>query len=145
MQEYRSGHNEAVLKTVCPKGTGVRIPLPAPIKMVYSLRVDLFLLPQSEGTKPRSRSETGASHTAGTEQTSRHRVFAVSASRGDGFTFERMPSESLLTSGGAKNLRQRRIPLLNNLNHISLTILRRYSIIYPNTNRDTDYLKRRKI
>ena len=29
-QEYRSGHNEAVLKTVCPKGTGVRIPLPAP-------------------------------------------------------------------------------------------------------------------
>ena len=27
---YRSGHNEAVLKTVCPKGTGVRIPLPAP-------------------------------------------------------------------------------------------------------------------
>ena len=30
MQEYRSGHNEAVLKTVCPKGTGVRIPLPAP-------------------------------------------------------------------------------------------------------------------
>ena len=33
MQEYRSGHNEAVLKTVCPKGTGVRIPLPAPIKI----------------------------------------------------------------------------------------------------------------
>ena len=32
MQEYRSGHNEAVLKTVCPKGTGVRIPLPAPNK-----------------------------------------------------------------------------------------------------------------
>ena len=31
-QEYRSGHNEAVLKTVCPKGTGVRIPLPAPNK-----------------------------------------------------------------------------------------------------------------
>ena len=31
-QEYRRGHNEAVLKTVCPKGTGVRIPLPAPNK-----------------------------------------------------------------------------------------------------------------
>ena len=29
-QEYRSGHNEAVLKTVRPKATGVRIPLPAP-------------------------------------------------------------------------------------------------------------------
>ena len=68
MQEYRSGHNEAVLKTVCPKGTGVRIPLPAPIKMVYSLRVDLFLLAQSEGTDSRSQSETGSSHTAGTKQ-----------------------------------------------------------------------------
>ena len=29
-QEYRSGHNEAVLKTVCLTGTGVRIPQPAP-------------------------------------------------------------------------------------------------------------------
>ena len=76
-QEYRSGHNEAVLKTVRPKATGVRIPLPAPIKMVYSLRVDLFLLPQSEGTNPKG------SHTAGTEQTSRNRLTAVSASRGD--------------------------------------------------------------
>ena len=28
-----------------------------------------------------------------------------------GFAFERKPSGSLLTSGGAKNLRQRRIPL----------------------------------
>ena len=37
MQEYRSGHNEAVLKTVCPKGTGVRIPLPAP--KIRTLRV----------------------------------------------------------------------------------------------------------
>ena len=82
-QEYRSGHNEAVLKTVRPKATGVRIPLPAPIKMVYSLWVDLFLLPQSEGTNSLSQSETGSSHTAGTEYTSRHRVFAVSASRGD--------------------------------------------------------------
>ena len=27
---YRSGHNEAVLKTVCPKGTRVRIPFPPP-------------------------------------------------------------------------------------------------------------------
>ena len=76
-QEYRSGHNEAVLKTVCPKGTGVRIPLPAPIKMVYSLRVDLFLLPQSEGTNPKG------SHTAAAEYITRSIVFAVSASRGD--------------------------------------------------------------
>ena len=83
MQEYRSGHNEAVLKTVCPKGTGVRIPLPAPIKMVYSLWVDLFLLPQSEGTNSRSQRETGSSHTAGTEHTTRSRLTAVSASRGD--------------------------------------------------------------
>jgi len=70
-----TGHVE--LKTVCPKGTGVRIPLPAPIKMVYSLRVDLFLLPQSEGTNPKG------SHTAGTQHTTRNRLFAVSASRGD--------------------------------------------------------------
>ena len=58
MQEYRSGHNEAVLKTVCPKGTGVRIPLPAPIKMVYSLRVDLFLLPQSEALESALRANS---------------------------------------------------------------------------------------
>ena len=32
MELYRSGHNEAVLKTVCPKGTWVRIP-PAPPKL----------------------------------------------------------------------------------------------------------------
>ena len=31
-QAYRSGHNEAVLKTVCLTGTGVRIPQPAPKK-----------------------------------------------------------------------------------------------------------------
>ena len=30
-QAYRSGHNEAVLKTVCLTGTGVRIPQPAPL------------------------------------------------------------------------------------------------------------------
>ena len=29
-EEYRSGHNEAVLKTVCPKGTRVRIPSSPP-------------------------------------------------------------------------------------------------------------------
>ena len=33
MELYRSGHNEAVLKTVCPKGTWVRIP-PAPPKLM---------------------------------------------------------------------------------------------------------------
>ena len=89
MQAYRSGHNEAVLKTVCLTGTGVRIPQPAPIKMVYSLWVDLFLLPQSEALESALRAN----------------------SRGEGFAFERKPSGSLLTSGGAKNLRQRRIPL----------------------------------
>ena len=34
-QGYRSGHNEAVLKTVWPKATRVRIPPPAPIKIQY--------------------------------------------------------------------------------------------------------------
>ena len=29
-ERYRSGHNEAVLKTVCPKGTRVRIPSSPP-------------------------------------------------------------------------------------------------------------------
>ena len=42
MQEYRSGHNEAVLKTVCPKGTGVRIPLPAPKNKDTPLGCPLF-------------------------------------------------------------------------------------------------------
>ena len=35
------------------------------------------------GTKPRSRSGTRASHTAGTEQSASRRVSAVSASRGE--------------------------------------------------------------
>ena len=61
-----SGSIRKVLKTVCPKGTGVRIPLPAPIKMVYSLRVDLFLLPQSEALESALRAN----------------------SRGEGFAFE---------------------------------------------------------
>ena len=65
-QAYRSGHNEAVLKTVCLTGTGVRIPQPAPTKMVYSLRVDLFLLPQSEALESALRANT----------------------RGEGFAFE---------------------------------------------------------
>ena len=43
-QEYRSGHNEAVLKTVCPKGTGVRIPLPAPKNTNFSVGVFLFFI-----------------------------------------------------------------------------------------------------
>ena len=42
-----------------------------------------IFISQSEGTNTRSQSETGSSHTAGTEQTSRHKVSAVSASRGD--------------------------------------------------------------
>ena len=42
-----------------------------------------IFISQSEGTNSRSRSETGSSHTAGTEQISRHKAFAVSASRGD--------------------------------------------------------------
>ena len=47
-----------------------------------SWMVFIFIL-QSEGTNSRSRSETGSSHTAGTEHTTRNRLFAVSASRGD--------------------------------------------------------------
>ena len=43
MQEYRSGHNEAVLKTVRPKATGVRIPLPAPKQKGHQFGV-LFVL-----------------------------------------------------------------------------------------------------
>ena len=43
-QEYRSGHNEAVLKTVRPKATGVRIPLPAPKNTNFSVGVFLFFV-----------------------------------------------------------------------------------------------------
>ncbi len=42
MQEYRSGHNEAVLETVRPKATGVRIPLPAPNKNTHR-QVGIFI------------------------------------------------------------------------------------------------------
>ena len=48
--------------------------------MVYSLRVDLFLLPRSEARESALRAN----------------------SRGEGFAFERKPSGSSLTSGGAK-------------------------------------------
>ena len=45
---YRSGHNEAVLKTVCPKGTRVRIPFPPPyrrkqIKLAAIFKTEVFL------------------------------------------------------------------------------------------------------
>ena len=89
-QEYRSGHNEAVLKTVCPKGTGVRIPLPAPKMKHQSLRlVLLFLLRYEWILTP----------------------LCGSPSRRMGFAFERKPSGSSLTSAGAINLRHTRIPL----------------------------------
>ena len=91
-QEYRSGHNEAVLKTVCPKGTGVRIPLPAPNKRTTEptkLGCFLFLWHWYERILT---------------------PLCDSPSRRMGFAFERKPSVSSLTSGGAKNLRQRRIP-----------------------------------
>ena len=155
----------------------------------------LYFLPQSEGTNSRSRSETGSSHTAGTEHTSRHKVFAVSASRGDiglnlyrsgtvftnltpssiplflrqrkgqpspkssvvflflwlryeriltplcdslsrrmGFAFERKPSGSSLTSGGAKNLRRRRIPLFQAFAYSRLTLPKYYDIIFVANN-----------
>ena len=38
MEAYRSGHNEAVLKTVWGFPTGVRIPLPPPTKPKLNLR-----------------------------------------------------------------------------------------------------------
>ena len=40
-------------------------------------------IPQSEGTNSLSLCETGSSHTAGTEHTTRNRLTAVSASQGD--------------------------------------------------------------
>ena len=51
MQRYRRGHNEAVLKTVCPLGTWVRIPPSAseihPVHAVYlngfSIRKNLVI------------------------------------------------------------------------------------------------------
>ena len=43
-QTYRSGHNEAVLKTVCLTGTGVRIPQPAPKNTNFSVGVFLFFI-----------------------------------------------------------------------------------------------------
>ncbi len=43
-QAYRSGHNEAVLKTVCLTGTGVRIPQPAPKNTNFSVGVFLFFI-----------------------------------------------------------------------------------------------------
>ena len=43
-QAYRSGHNEAVLKTVRPKATGVRIPQPAPKNTNFSVGVFLFFV-----------------------------------------------------------------------------------------------------
>ena len=83
MQEYRSGHNEAVLKTVRPKATGVRIPLPPPKNNPSRTKFDLGCFSVwREGKNPRLRSETGRSHTAGTKLTSRNRAIAVSASRG---------------------------------------------------------------
>ena len=42
-----------------------------------------IFISQSEGTNSRSQRETGSSHTAGTEHTTRNRLTAVSASRGD--------------------------------------------------------------
>ena len=55
-QEYRSGHNEAVLKTVCPKGTGVRIPLPAPKNKDTPCGCPLFFA-TVRGSRIRSPSE----------------------------------------------------------------------------------------
>ena len=43
-QAYRSGHNEAVLKTACLTGTGVRIPQPAPKNTNFSVGVFLFFV-----------------------------------------------------------------------------------------------------
>ena len=43
-QAYRSGHNEAVLKTVCLTGTGVRIPQPAPKDTNFAVGVFLFFV-----------------------------------------------------------------------------------------------------
>ena len=59
MQEYRSGHNEAVLKTVRPKATGVRIPLPAPTKTLTEPSVKVFCLLAQEERNPRGVASGG--------------------------------------------------------------------------------------
>ena len=72
------------MKTVCPKGTGVRIPLPAPNKRTTEpkkLGCFLFLWHWYERILT---------------------PLCDSTSRRMGFAFERKPSGSLLTSGGAK-------------------------------------------
>ena len=103
-----SGSIRKVLKTVCPKGTGVRIPLPAPNKRTTEpkkLGCFLFLWHWYERILT---------------------PICDSQSRRMGFAFERKPSGSLLASGGAKNLRQRRIPLFQACHtnwNLSITIL----------------------
>ena len=77
------------LKTVRPKATGVRIPLPAPKNKDTPCGCPLFFATVRGSRTP----------------------LCDSPSRRMGFAFERKPSVSSLTSGGAKNIRQRRIPL----------------------------------
>ena len=58
-QAYRSGHNEAVLKTVRPKATGVRIPQPAPKNKGHSVWVSfVFSLAQAEALEPTLRANS---------------------------------------------------------------------------------------
>ena len=90
-QAYRSGHNEAVLKTVRGNSHGGSNPSACANKNGLLLAGRPFLLPQSEGTNPKG------SHTAGTQHTMRHRVFAVSASRGD-IGFDQYFAEQLAQS-----------------------------------------------
>ena len=44
MERYRSGHNEAVLKTVCPKGRMGSNPI-SPLKTIYNF-LDGFFMPK---------------------------------------------------------------------------------------------------
>ena len=44
MERYRSGHNEAVLKTVCPQGRVGSNPTLSVYKMLYALRDKVSLI-----------------------------------------------------------------------------------------------------
>ena len=59
---YRSGHNEAVLKTVCLIGTWVRIPHPPPTKKELLSTKSSFLFIQAAGLAYHHRAKCGVYH-----------------------------------------------------------------------------------
>ncbi len=85
LQEYRSGHNEAVLKTVRPKATGVRIPLPAPKQKDTHSGV-LLLWHRKSQTRTTLRQEQGFAYPERRSKSSlfrrRGRVFSLCENSG---------------------------------------------------------------